>query len=353
MNANIDRQVTTAGAGRELASPSRNGKAPDSRDKATVAMPRVKPGYPAAALIRAAFHAAVARVQGADPDARKGDVEGIHRLRTSTRRLRSELHTVRELIDLNWREHLEEELKWLASMLGRVRDLDILCHRLQGAKTGKVSSASGNGSAAASSEADDLEPLFEALHHRHLEASRALREALRGARYQKLLAELEAGVDNPALKDDAWEACRSVLPPLAVDAWKRLKKDARTLGHSDRDASFHEVRKLAKGARYTAELIAPALGTRAYKTSQRFIRLTTQVQDTLGEQQDAIVAISEIERFLTEEPRGMSFIRAAHVLLETQRAAARDSRDKFFDVWSKLDRKKSLRWLRLKHRARV
>jgi CHAD domain-containing protein len=351
MNANIDRPMRTAAAEGELATPSRNGKAPKSRDKATVAMPRVKPRHPAAALIRAAFQAAVSRVQAADPDARQGDVEGIHRLRTSTRRLRSELRTVRDLIDSDWRAHLEDELKWLAGMLGSVRDLDILCQRLRNAQPETAADGRENGNGAGLSAALALQPLFEALHHRHLEASRALREALRGARYQRLLADLEAGIDNPAIKDDAWEACRSALPPLAVDAWKRLKKEARALAPSDPDPAFHEVRKLAKRARYTAELIGPALGRRADEAAQRFIRLTTQVQDTLGEHQDAIVAIGEIERFLGEQPRGLEFIRAAHVLLETQRAASRNSRDQFFGIWAKLDRKKSLRWISGKHRA--
>ena len=97
---------------------------------------------------------ALARLEAADPEARRGDVEGIHRLRTSTRRLRSELQAVRELVEKDWREHLEQELKWLATMLGNVRDLDILSHRLLAAAkpvvglngtSGKLPGAESNG----------------------------------------------------------------------------------------------------------------------------------------------------------------------------------------------------------------
>ena len=42
---------------------------------------------------------------------------------------------------------------------------------------------------------------------------------------------------------------------------------------------------------------------------------------------------------------------AALKLLETQRRAADRARDKFFDVWEKLDRAKSLRWFKTKTRA--
>src|SRR4051812_43251186 len=52
---------------------------------------RVKPGEPAGQLICAAMEAALSRIRVADPGARRGEIEGIHRLRTSTRRLRSEL----------------------------------------------------------------------------------------------------------------------------------------------------------------------------------------------------------------------------------------------------------------------
>jgi CHAD domain-containing protein len=290
-------------------------------------------------------------VQAADPEARRGDIEGIHRLRTSTRRLRSELRTVRHLIDADWRQHLEGELKWLAGMLGSVRDLDILSQRLRDALPPPATRVQRNGKPPDPANGDTLRPFFDALRERHADGSQALREALRGTRYQKLLADLELGIDRPPLKDDAWEPCRSALPPLAVEAWKRLKKDARALRASDPDAAFHEVRKLAKRARYTAELIAPALGDSAQKASQRFIRLATQVQDTLGEHQDAIVAITEIEHFLAEQPRGIAFLHAAHDLLDTQRAAAQASRSHFFDVWAKLHRKKSLRWLRVAEKA--
>ncbi len=355
MSANIEIPGASTGPEHDPAVPSRNGesRAAQPRDKATVTLPRVKPGHPAADLIRGAFRAAVSRVQAADPEARRGDVEGIHRLRTSTRRLRSELRTVRHLIDADWREHLEEELKWLAGMLGSVRDLDILCQHLRDALPASATCVPGNGKPSNMTDGDILRPFFDTLRERHAESSRALREALRGSRYQKLLAMLELGIDRPPLEDDAWESCRTVLPPLAVEAWKRVKKGARALRASDPDPAFHEVRKLAKRARYTAELIAPALGDRARKASQRFIRLATQVQDTLGEHQDAIVGITEIEQFLSEQPRGIAFLQAAHELLETQRAAAQATRTHFFDIWSKLDRKKSLRWLRVKHGARV
>jgi CHAD domain-containing protein len=304
-------------------------------------------------LIRTALEGALARVEAADPEARRGDVEGIHRLRTSTRRLRSELHAVRDLVERDWREHLLQELKWLADMLGSVRDLDILCHRLRSA----TACAPGEDQASAVSptacQSDPLDPLFRELRDRHSRNSRALRDALQGERYRNLLTALKVSIKQPSLTDDAWEPCRQALPPLAEAAWRRLRNGGRDLESTSPDADFHELRKRAKRARYTAELIAPALGRRALGQAQRFIRLTTEIQDVLGEHQDAIIAETEITRFLADHPQDDDFVAAARILLETQNRAAKAARALFFDVWKKLDRKKSLRWLRGDQKLKV
>ncbi len=108
---------------------------------------------------------------------------------------------------------------------------------------------------------------------------------------------------------------------------------------------------VAKRARYTAELIAPVLHRRSSRSAARFIRLTTQVQNVLGEHQDAIVASQAIERQLAEHTDDPGFVEAAGRLLDTQKNAARAARAEFFNVWDKLDRKKSRRWMKTESKA--
>jgi len=350
MNVKVQRRAKNAERNPPAFPPPDSDKDARTRAQAlrpaTVAMPAIKPKYPAAELIRSALQGAIVRLLAADPEARRGEPEGVHRLRTSTRRLRSELRTVSDLVDREWREHLEQELKWLAAVLGSVRDLDILCQRLHLA----APAVAGNGRASASpcdtGQGDTLAPLVLALRERHSQNSRALREALQGERYRDLLASLAAAIECPTLKDDAWEPCRRALPPLAAAAWRKLKKGGRDLEAASPDADFHQVRKLAKRARYAAELIAPALGSRTAKDAKRFIRLTIQLQDILGEHQDAIVAATELQRFLARNPHDQKLAHRVHDVLETQHQAAQATRAKFFDVWKKLDRKKSLRWFK-------
>lgn len=306
------------------------------------AAPKVKPGDPVGRAVKAAFEGAVLRIGECDSEARRGDSDGIHRLRTSTRRLRSELRAFRDLVEPKWRVPLEKELKWLADLLGAVRDLDVLSARLQKAAANEL----GNG-------AEAIEPLFRSLAARHQIAAQALETGLKSPRYRHLLMLLEQAIQEPQLRDEASEPCRNVLPALAAAAWRRFKKAARSVEPSDPDAEFHELRKRAKRARYTAELIAPIIGSAKDPSASRFIRQITQVQDTLGEHQDAVVASAEIERCIAENSADTCLVEAAGRLLAGQREAGRAAKAAFFKVWDKLDRKKSTRWLKNCPKART
>jgi CHAD domain-containing protein len=284
------------------------------------------------------------RISATDPEARKGDGDAIHRLRTSIRRLRSELGALKEFVDRRWREQAESELKWLAGLLGDVRDLDVLLARLRKA----VPSADRN-----SPGTVVLAPLFLALQARRARMARALDDALASDRYRSLLDTLKAAAERPALEDAASVSCRESLPLAAAAAWRRLKKSARDLRTSDPDERFHEVRKRAKRARYTAELIGPVLGHRGARAARRFIRLTTQIQDTLGEHQDAIVAAQEIQHLLARHAADHAFVQAAEDLIETEYKQARAARAEVFKILEKLDRKKSRRWMKRRPRAKA
>jgi CHAD domain-containing protein len=306
--------------------------------------PRFEPDDPAGHAVLSALQTAVSRIAASDPEARRGDREGIHRLRISIRRLRSELRALEDLVDRPWREQAEGELKWLAGTLGNVRNLDVLLETLRKAVSRPERDSSGAGA---------LAPLFPALQARRADAARALNEALKSDRYRSLLDALREAAERPALQDAAGVSCRASLPPAAAAAWRRLKKAARGLRPSEPVEDFHELRKRAKRARYTTELIAPVLRRRAARAARRFIRLTTQIQDTLGEHQDTIDTTREIQHALAGHVDDPAFVQAAESLLETQRETARVAQAKFFKIWEKLDRKKSRRWMKTQRKAKA
>jgi CHAD domain-containing protein len=308
------------------------------------AVPKVKPDDPVGCAVSSALRAGVSRIVSREGEARSGDGEGVHRLRVATRRLRSELCALESLVERGWRQKVEAELKWLAGLLGDVRDLDVLTARLREA----IPEGQRSGGAA-----QPLAPLFNDFQKRRTQASRRMTDGLRSDRYRSLLTMLVDGVKIPVIEDLAGEPCRNALPPVAASAWRRLAKAARRLTPSAPVEEFHEVRKRAKRARYTAELVAPFLDHRLARGATRFIRSTALVQDLLGEHQDAVVAAAEIERGLAAHPDDPAFAHAADRLLDTQRAAAHVARTSFFKIWRKLDRKKQRRWLKNQPKATI
>ena len=229
--------------------------APELRRPVTLALPRVNADDPVGDVVFSVLRVAVLRIAGTDADARRGDPEGIHRLRTTTRRLRSELRSLENLVDGRWREQLEGELKWLAGRLGEVRDLDILLARLK------------KGARRAGPTTVRARPRWHPFsRHSRPAASKPPGRSMTPCGAIAIAVSWPASSERPSdrrLSDAASEPCRSALPAVAAAAWRRLKKQGRGLRPSDPDAEFHELRKRAKRARYTAELIAPIMGRRA------------------------------------------------------------------------------------------
>ncbi len=286
------------------------------------------PDDPVAHAIRKALWEGTQRLVENHAQAQAGVGEGVHRMRTAARRLRSELRLYRGLVEGDWAESLSERLKELGRQLGAVRDLDVLRHRLQ---------------TSAGSLASELTPLFAQLDQRHAQAIASLKESLDGAFYHELIRQIEEDELHPIFSDDAWQTCRDTLPALVRKTWKRLRTVGRTLDLSDADEEYHEVRKRAKRARYSAEAAAGLLKSDA---ARRFARRAASIQDVLGEHQDATVAAREIRRYSAEHPNDGSLNLAAGRLLEREEAAGCEARSRFFKVWSRLDRKKNRRWLK-------
>jgi CHAD domain-containing protein len=296
---------------------------------------KVRPDDPAADAFRAALADGLYWLGVNAPRARSGDAEGIHHLRTTTRRLRSALELFRDLTDADRADRLAEELKWLGGLLGAVRDLDVMTERFRTA-----AKAAGCGAAEA------LAPLFEELGERHEAASEAFRQALTSERFEHLVVELTEAAAGMPFKEAAREPCRSALPPLVRKAWKRLKREGRALEPDSPDEAFHEVRKRAKRARYAAEAVQNALDPGPADDARRFAKRARRVQDILGAHQDAVVAAYELRKAAEARPQLGPFNFAAGRLLEREERTAASSRDEFFDIWWKLDRKKVVRWLK-------
>lgn len=230
-----------------------------------------------------------------DPGVRLGaDPEDLHKFRVATRRTRAIARATRPILGDSLAS-LGAELKWLAGLLGPVRDLDVLLERLRPAVA-----ALGNDSAAG-------EELIAALGRERGAARDVLLEALESERYFTLLANFETTVS--LLPDlDA----RDGLRRIAKDEFRRLSKKARKLPAVPSDDDLHTLRIHAKRARYSAELA---------EASKKYVDALKELQDVIGDHQDAVVA----EERLRKASRAAVAI-AAGRLIERERARRRERR---------------------------
>jgi CHAD domain-containing protein len=242
----------------------------------------------AADVVLAYLATQVSAVVSFDPRVRQDEHDSVHQMRVATRRARSVLQAFRRLFEEGRAERsrrLGDELKWLAEVLGRARDAEVLLARF----TSQLDAIAP--SLVSGPIRDRLTAHFTA---ELSQARQAVLGELDGKRYLALLGELDAFLASPPLTPLARNPAREVLAAPVKRAARRLERAlarAAALGSGEqreKDAAIHEVRKAAKRVRYAAEAAIPALGRDARRLSKR----TKKLQELLGEHHDNVVARS-------------------------------------------------------------
>ncbi len=273
----------------------------------------------AAELVRSGCAESLAAIEQYHARAARFQAEPIHQMRIGTRRLRAILHLFADITDAQWAAGLESELRWLAYLLGNVRDLDVLRERLRDA----VEDENAEVKAALRS----IDPVLAA---RHRDAKAALRDGLQSERYDALMNRLREGQRAPQVTLEAGGPVLEVLLPRLNRAWKKLARSADKLRERDAAAEFHRVRKMGKRIRYAAELMSGDFHPKDRKNALRFIDRMKTLQDTLGQLQDAEVAAKTVELLLegkTVAPNGL------HEIIQTEQRIEEKARRKFPKVW--------------------
>lgn len=212
----------------------------------------------------------------------RGDQSTVHPVRVATRRIRSTLRTFGPLFEPEPKDHLDEELAWIAGLLGEVRDRQVQRKRFT-ARFDEIGPGVATGPAAGVIE--------KLLMTQQLRDTESLTEALDSERFGALLETCARWASAPPL------ACRvrkSDLRKLTAKSRRRTGKKLRN-GLSGDDAELHNARKSAKRTRYAAELAAPVLqATKDRRAAKRHENLQT----ILGEHQDSVVAADLLTRLV-------------------------------------------------------
>ncbi len=229
-----------------------------------------------------------------EPGTRLGDdPESLHQMRVATRRLRAALALFADVLPAR-SARVSEELRWLAAVLGSVRDLDIQLERLDG----WTEHLPGEHRQAL----DELADLFS---RHHTTARGQLIEALDSRRYERLVVSLTSLVSQgPSLRAvPAQVAALEALPNLVAARHRDAVKAARRARRSGVLADFHRLRIRCKRLRYTIEFTGDLYGG----DTRRFARTIAGLQDALGLVQDAEVAAARLNEIaLSEEGEALS-----------------------------------------------
>jgi CHAD domain-containing protein len=243
-----------------------------------------------------------------EPGTRLGaDPEELHKFRVATRRIRSLLRSTRGLVtDREESERLRAELKWLASLLGEVRDRDVLIAYL----LGELESLDGAPFGA----------VLKVLDEERDAAREELVAGLDSPRYRQVVEDLKR---PPRLRDG------ETLAGAAKGDYKRLGKTMDGLGGSPTDEELHKARIRAKRARYAVE--AAGIGS-------SFVKRAKDLQDVLGEHQDAVVAEARIRELLKRVRGSGRTAFAAGRLVERQVARRAAAGEAWKPAWRKLEK---------------
>jgi CHAD domain-containing protein len=282
------------------------------------------PQYPRPEALRASMSAAAAATAlvkryyeyliANEDGARAGfDDEFVHAMRVATRRLRAVLRMFESALHGEAAGRAAEELKWLAGVLGAVRDLDvymagvpIYLERLE-------------------APAPDYGFYLEALARRRSSARREMLRALSSERYGALKALIEALITEPPVVEKR---------PLLSLARKRVKSVARkafeAADAARTDEELHRARISMKRLRYAAEFLTDL----APKPLARLARCAASFQDVLGRHQDATVACRRVREAVRAERNDRLRAFLLGYLLACARLAAIDARRDFHTAWA-------------------
>ena len=240
---------------------------------------------------------------------RREDAEDVHQLRVSLRRLRAASALFAGAFEAHELKPFARALRTAGREFGRVRDLDVLLE--------KLSSHYAQLPAPQQSGLDTLRMYFQT---QQAAARSTALQYLHSLDHQIFVVEFGAFLMEPPRAADATQH-----PVLAHDAapqliYARLAEVRAFMPHLQDAplAQLHKMRIEFKKLRYAVDFFRPLLGPEV----KSVISALKQIQDVLGDLNDADVACAMVRRALDDEPALQSHywdINAYITLRETER----------------------------------
>ncbi|SFQ19529.1 CHAD domain-containing protein [Amycolatopsis arida] len=240
-----------------------------------------------------------------EPGARDGaDPEELHQMRVAVRRLRVLLKVSGDPLGPAV-GGVRRELGWLGSVLGEVRDLDVLIEHLREVVRGF--------------DEVDREPgerLVAEFGARRERARRRMIAALDGDRYPALVRDLRALSGG----DVADRGPGGDLVAAVRRSYRKLCRAVAALPDDPPDADLHALRITSKRLRYVAEAARRAADPKRARRLKQLVKACGRLQAVLGEHQDAVVCARRVREVAGDDP-AVCFVAGRIVQHEAARRA--------------------------------
>jgi CHAD domain-containing protein len=210
-----------------------------------------------------------------------GEAAAVKKVRGAARRLRMALETFAETFKKKPVKRLRRQLRKMESVLGNMRDLDIVLADVRAYQAQHSADPS----------APKLKPLIEAWEKQRAKEMPEAQAWLGGPAAAELQTALQAFVTAPPLRDDA--PLRVSARHLFQTAITEIAKRQAAITRDDL-RSYHRLRLAFKQCRFMLEFIRPALTPQADDALADLIRM----QDRLGALNDNRLLQKYLEAFL-------------------------------------------------------
>jgi CHAD domain-containing protein len=206
-----------------------------------------------------------------------GDATALHQMRVSLTRLRTVILFYSPMVADTERQRIRDELKWLNSQLGAVRDLDVAIERLNTVNQDKA----------------HAEPYYRSWSERRAGDHRRLARALRSTRYRRLVRSLSDWIENgPWSTAGGRQAAKERACPIAeygtekLARWQqRLLKKSRRLLKMDAEKR-HRLRLLNKKLTYSIEACEDLFSDKEFSQQPAALKYLRKAQRALGQLND-------------------------------------------------------------------
>ncbi|HEY4988117.1 MAG TPA: CHAD domain-containing protein [Bradyrhizobium sp.] len=241
------------------------------------AMPRLNTGMACDTAFRIVARRALADLTANNLATREGDPAALHQMRIALTRLRTAILFFSPMVKDPLRKRIQQELKWLNSHLGMVRDIDVASERLRGIDKTKPQDAR----------------YYRSWDTERAECHRRLVRALRSARYRHLVKSTSNWIENgPWSTRQGNKAARERGTPIAqysvgkLARWqKKLVKKSRKLLKMDAETR-HRLRLLNKKLTYSIEFFDDLSSDKNVARQSAGLKHLRRAQRSLGQLND-------------------------------------------------------------------